>query len=101
MMVNAKSGAIAIESVVTYFRIRLGVRDRTKEIIEVVKMPDTLYRFDPVSCRYENLTRAQLCHPTIRLEVLVRTTKCCSWVSSRRPRLKLGTSLHMPIVTEL
>lgn len=46
LIVNDRSGAMAIESVVTYFRTRLGVNDRTKKTIEVVKMPDILYRLD-------------------------------------------------------
>ena len=37
---------MVLESVVTSFRRRLGVNDRTKKTIEVVKMPDTLYRLD-------------------------------------------------------
>jgi len=44
LIVNDKSGEMAIESVVTYFTLRLGVNDRTKKTTEVVKMPNTLYR---------------------------------------------------------
>ena len=55
LIVNDESAAMAIESVVTYFRTRLCVNDRTKETIEVVKMPDTLYRFDLGASRCEML----------------------------------------------
>ena len=38
LIVNDKSAAMNIESVVTYFRTRLGVNDGTKKPIKVVKM---------------------------------------------------------------
>lgn len=46
LIVNDKSGAMTIESAVTYFRTKLGVNGRTKKTVEVVKIPDTLYRLD-------------------------------------------------------
>lgn len=61
---NDKSGAMAIQSVVTYFRMRLGVNDRTKKTIEVVKMPDTLYILDLGASRCKIL-RVRSC--TIRV----------------------------------
>jgi hypothetical protein len=51
LIVNDKSGAMTIESAVTHFRTKPGVNGRTKKTIEVVKMPDTLYRLDIVASR--------------------------------------------------
>jgi hypothetical protein len=46
LIVNDKSGAMTIESAVTYFRTKPGVNGRTKETIKFFRMPDTLYRLD-------------------------------------------------------
>lgn len=65
LIVNDQSGAMAIESVVTYFRTRLGVNGRTKKTTEVVKMHRHTVRIRSGCFQVQNLTCAQLCHPTV------------------------------------
>jgi hypothetical protein len=69
MIVNDKSVAMALESVVTYFKTRLGVNDRTKKTIEVVIMPDTLYRSDRLLPGAKSYVCTAVSPDCVRLEV--------------------------------